>query len=143
RVVATRSVAEGLASLLAYDPRAGGDANAEAMAEAARQVAWGEVTRAVRDAASTPAGPVREGDWLGLDHGKIAVVEGDLAAAACGLLERLVADDHEVVTVIEGEAADPSVTAQVRDWLAEHRPGAGVEVHDGGQPLSAYLISAE
>ena len=143
RVVPTKSVAEGLASLLAYDPKADAEANAAAMADAACRVAWGEVTRAVRDAASTPAGPVREGDWLGLDHGKIAVAEGDLAGAACGLLDRLVAETHEVVTVIEGEGSDPSVTARLAEWLAEHRPEAAVEVHHGGQPLAAYLISAE
>jgi dihydroxyacetone kinase-like predicted kinase len=101
------------------------------------------VTRAVREAASTPAGPVSEGDWLGLDHGVIAVVEPDLAGAACGLLDRLVAETHEVVTVIEGEGADDSATEQVIEWLAKHRPDAEVDVHHGGQPLAAYLFSAE
>ena len=143
RVVPTKSVAEGLASLLAYDSGAEVDVNAAAMAEASCRVAWGEVTRAVRDAPSTPAGPVREGEWLGLDHGKIAVVDPDLADAVCRLLDRLVVDTHELVTVIEGEGSDPSVTAKVGAWLAEHRPDAALEVHHGGQPLAAYLISAE
>jgi len=142
-VVPTRSVAEGLASLLAYDSDADVDTNVKAMVEAAAMVAWGEVTRAVRDAASTPAGPVQSGDWLGLDHGAIAVVDPDLASAACGLLDRLVADRHEVVTVIEGDGSEPSVTAQLAEWLAKHRPDAAVEVHHGGQPLAAYLFSAE
>jgi len=143
RVVPTLSVAEGLASLLAYDPEADAGANFEAMVEASEQVAWGEVTRAVRDAASTPAGPVREGDWLGIDHGTIAVVASDLPSAACGLLDRLVSPTHEVVTVIEGDGSEPAVTEKVTAWLAENRPGAAVEVHHGGQPLAAYLLSAE
>jgi uncharacterized protein len=143
KVVPTRRVAEGLASLIAYDASADPDTNAEAMIEAAAQVAWGEVIQAVRDAPSTPAGPVREGDWLGLDHGKIAVAEPDLATAACRLLDRVVAGDHEVVTVIEGDGSDPAVTARLNEWLSKHRPAAAVEVHHGGQPLAAYLISAE
>ncbi|MDP1807239.1 MAG: hypothetical protein Q8K72_18830, partial [Acidimicrobiales bacterium] len=142
RVVPTRSVAEGLASLLDYDPAAGVDRNVAAMVEAATRVAWGEVTRAVRDA-STPAGAVKEGDWLGLDHGKIAIVAPDLAGAGCGLLDRLVDDRHEVVTVIAGDGADEGATEALREWLAKHRPEAAVEVHDGGQPLAAYLVSAE
>ncbi len=143
RVVPTRSVAEGLASLLDYDPTAGVDRNVTAMVEAATRVAWGEVTRAVRDA-STPAGAVKEGDWLGLDHGKIAVVAADLAGAGCGLLDRLVeVDHHEVVTVIAGDGADERATEALCVWLAEHRPEVAVEVHDGGQPLAAYLFSAE
>ena len=143
RVVPTRSVAEGLASLLAYDPKADAGANADAMVEASEQVAWGEITQAVRDAASTPAGPVQEGDWLGIDHGSIAVVAPDLASAACGLLHRLVSPTHEVVTLIEGEGSDPAITEKITAWLAEHRPEAAVEVHHGGQPLAAYLLSAE
>ena len=142
RVVPTRSVAEGLASLLDYDPTAAVERNVTAMVEAAARVAWGEVTRAVRDA-STPAGAVREGDWLGLDHGKIAVVAPDLAGAACGLLDRLVDERHEVVTLISGDGSDERATEALCEWLAKHRPDAAVEVHDGGQPLAAYLISAE
>ena len=142
RVVPTRSVGEGLASLLDYDPAADVESNVTAMVEAATRVAWGEVTRAVRDA-STPAGAVKEGDWLGLDHGRIAVVAPDLAGAACGLLDRLVDRGHEVVTVISGEGADDAATQALTDWLAQHRPEAAVEVHDGGQPLAAYLFSAE
>ncbi|HWI02841.1 MAG TPA: DAK2 domain-containing protein, partial [Acidimicrobiales bacterium] len=143
RVVPTRSVAEALASLLDYDPAADVDSNVTAMVEAAARVAWGEVTRAVRDATSTPGGSVKEGDWLGLDHGKIAVVVPDLAGAACTLLDRLVSDTHEVITLIEGEGSEPEITEKITGWLAEHRPDAAVEVHHGGQPLAAYLFSAE
>jgi DAK2 domain fusion protein YloV len=143
RVVATRSVAEGLASLVDYDPAVPVDDNAGAMASAAARVAWGEVTRAVRNAASTPAGPVSEGDWLGIDHGTIAVVAPDLAGATCALLDRLVSASHEVITLIEGDGAQTEVTEKATAWLAEHRPEAVVEVHHGGQPLAAYLLSAE
>ena len=46
-----------------------------------------------------------------------------LADAACGLLDALVADEHEIVTVIEGEGATAADTRQITEWLAEHRPG--------------------
>jgi len=143
RVVPTKSVGEGLASLLAYDAKADVDSNVTAMVEAATRVAWGEVIRAVRDSASTPGGPVHEGDWLGLDHGTITVVEPELADAACRLLDRLVSGSHEVVTLIEGDGSQPAVTGQITEWLAKHRPDASVDVHHGGQPLAAYLLSAE
>jgi len=143
RVVPTKSVAEGLASLLAYDSKVDVDTNVTAMVEAATRVAWGEITRAVRASASTPAGPVQEGDWLGLDHGAIAVVAPGLADACCGLLDRLVSDTHEVVTLIAGDGSDPAVTEQLTGWLATHRPQAAVEVHQGGQPLASFLLSAE
>ncbi len=64
-VVPTRGVAEGFASLLAYDPEAAGIDNAKEMIEAAASVVAGEVTRAVRDS-TCDLGPITEGDYLGI-----------------------------------------------------------------------------
>jgi len=141
-VVPTRGVTEGFAALLAYDPEADLESNAEAMAAAARGVVAGEVTRAVRDSVSD-AGPIREGDWLGLSRHGIEVVDRDLATACCELLEKLVTDDHEIVTVIEGDGASTGVTRRMTEWLRDHRPGAEAEVHHGGQPLYPYLFGIE
>jgi dihydroxyacetone kinase-like predicted kinase len=96
----------------------------------------------VRDAPSD-AGPVRTGDWLGLGEGRIRVVAGDAAAAACALLDLLVTDDREVVTIIEGDGATPAGSRRITEWLAQHRPGVAVEVHHGGQPLYPYLLGVE
>ncbi|MDP8993215.1 MAG: hypothetical protein M3N31_09240, partial [Actinomycetota bacterium] len=142
RVVRTHSVPEGLAALLEYKPEAGAEDNAEAMAEAAGRVAWGEVAQAVRPS-SSPAGPVREGDWLGISSRTVEVVAGSAPDAAIGLLERLVTDDHEIVTIIEGEGSSEEATSRVTDWLHEHHPQLAAEVHHGGQPLYPYLVSVE
>ncbi len=142
RLVPTHSLAEGFAALMGYDPDSDSEANVKAMAEAADDVSWGEVTWAVRDAV-TPAGNVKEGDHLGLLGHDIVASAPDLADTAIALLDRLVDEGHEVVMVCEGEAARPDATERIKDWLAEHRPRATVEVHRGDQPLSAYLFSAE
>ncbi|HZT68056.1 MAG TPA: DAK2 domain-containing protein [Acidimicrobiales bacterium] len=142
RVVPTSGVAEGFAALLAYDPEADGDANAEAMREAASRVVSGEVTRAVRSSDS-PAGSINEGDWMGLSRHGVEVVATTLEEAACGLLDKLVTDDHEIVTLIEGEGSSAADTRRVTEWLAEHRPMVSAEVHHGGQPLYPYLFSIE
>ena len=142
RVLPTVGVAEGLAALLAYDPAAGAEENASAMAKVAAQVVSGEVTRAVRSS-NTDAGPVEEGDFLGLSASKIVVAAPVLAEAATALLDRLVTEEHEVVTVIEGEGAGADDTRRITNWLEEHRPGVTAEVHHGGQPLYPYLFSIE
>ncbi|MEW6154564.1 MAG: DAK2 domain-containing protein [Actinomycetota bacterium] len=142
QVVPTTSIAEGFAAMMGFDPEADAEVNAEAMAAAADDVAWGEVTWAVRDA-TTPAGPVHEGDHLAfLGHDVVAVAPG-LAECACALLEQLVGDDHELVTIVEGAAATDDATGAVKAWLAQHRPGVEAEVLRGDQPLAAYLFSAE
>ncbi|MDQ1439077.1 MAG: fatty acid kinase [Acidimicrobiaceae bacterium] len=142
RVVKTTGIAQGFAALLEYDPYATADDNAEAMAQAADRVVSGEVTRAVRDS-SAEAGPIHEGDWLGLSSKRIETVAPTLAEAATGLLAKLVTDDHELVTIIEGAGASPADTRRITEWLGEHRPEVGSEVHHGGQPLYPYLFSIE
>ena len=142
RVVPTRGVAEGFASLLAYDPGATADENAAGMTEAASRVVAGELTRAVRDS-SSDAGPIAEGDWLGIAREGIVAIAPELADSATCLLERLVGDEHEIVTIIEGEGATTAITRHLEVWLHDNRSGVEVEVHHGGQPLYPYLFGIE
>nr|MDQ3643708.1 DAK2 domain-containing protein [Actinomycetota bacterium] len=142
RVVGTHAVVEGLAALLEYDPQLGAEDNVGAMTEAARQVSWGEVTRAVRSS-SCECGPITEGDWLGISSRRIEAVAPSVAEAVTGLLATIVSDHHEIVTLIEGDGASDADTERITSWLAEHHPSVTAEVHHGGQPLYPYLLSAE
>jgi uncharacterized protein len=142
RVVPTRGIAEGFAALLAYDPDAGVEANTTSMASAVEAVVAGEITRAVRDS-SCDAGPIAEGDWLGIARDGIKVIDPTLAGATTGLLDQLLTDDHEIVTLIEGEGSSVADTRRITEWVSEHRPDVEVEVHNGGQPLYPYLIGIE
>ena len=142
RVIKTTGIAEGFGALLGYDPQASVEDNSSSMGEAAERVVSGELTRAVRDS-TTDAGPVEEGDYLGLTGSKITVVDATLTGAATALLDQLVGEDAEIVTIIEGEGASAAVTRQLTEWLAEQRPAAEAEIHHGGQPLYPYLFSVE
>ena len=142
-VVPTRSMPEGLSCLVVYDPEDSADSNAAGMSAAGDAMVTGEVTQAVRDTTST-AGHVRTGDWIGLVRGEgIVAVAGTPVAAAVTLLEYLVTDDREIVSVITGADAHHSRTDEVLEWLTEHRPDVEVEVHRGGQPLYPYLFGVE
>jgi DAK2 domain fusion protein YloV len=142
RVVPTKGIQEGFAALLEYDPEGDAAENAERMEGCAAGVVAGEVTRAVRPS-SCDAGPIREGDWLGISRDRIEVVAPQLGDAATGLLDLLAKDDHEIITVIAGEGSTAGDTRRITEWLAEHRPEATAEVHHGGQPLYPYLFSIE
>ena len=141
-VVPTKGITEGFAALLAYDPEAPGPDNAAGMAAAAGNVVAGEVTQAVRDS-SCDVGPIATGDWLGIARDGIRAVEQEIGAAAVALLDVLVTEDHEIVTIIEGEGSSPATTRTITEWLGEHRPDASAEVHHGGQPLYPYLFGIE
>ena len=141
-VVPTRSVVEGIASLLAFSSDATAAQNSESMAAAAASVIHGEVTQAVRDASSS-AGPITTGDWLGIGPDGIAAVESGVAAAATALLDSIIADDHELLTVLTGTDADAATTDAIVDHVAEHHPDVEVEVTEGGQPLYPYYFGLE
>ncbi len=142
-VVPTRSMPEALAALVVYDPEADARTNGTTMAGSAESVATGELTQAVRDAAS-PAGAVTTGDWIGLIRGDgIVAVAGSQEGAAFGLLEELLTPERELLTIVTGAEANRSVTDAIVGWVGEQRPGVDIEVHRGGQPLYPYLFGAE
>ncbi len=142
-VVPTMSMPAALAALVVYDPEASAAENAEEMGEAAAAVATGEITRAVRATASD-AGPIAEGDWIGIVRGDgIVAISGGLLGAAQQLLDHLVTPGREIVTIVEGADATGANTDALRDWLGEHHAEVQVEVHRGGQPLYPYLFGVE
>jgi uncharacterized protein len=142
RVVATGSILEGFAALLAYDPAAGAASNAASMGESAAHVVPAEITRAVRDA-STDAGEVHEGDWIGLSRDGVISIADSAQLAMRLLLDRLLEDRHELVTLIEGEGSRAADTRKISEWLKEEHPEVSLEVHHGGQPLYPYLLGLE
>ena len=142
QVVATGSIVEGFAALLAYDPAADVETNAAAMSESAARVVPAEVTRAVRDS-STDAGEVHEGDWIGISRDCVFSIADNVVVCTRLLLSRLLDDSHELVTLIEGEGARVADTRRIEEWLSEEHPDVALEVHQGGQPLYPYLLGIE
>jgi len=142
RVIRSRSLTEGLAAAFVYDPEGTAEDNETAMARAIETVVTGEITVAVRDAL-TDAGPVKEGEYLGLTRSGIAVTAPTMAETGVALLRHLVTDDHEIVTILEGEGSSTAATRHVTAWMSEEHPQVMVEVHHGGQPLYPYLFSIE
>ncbi len=142
RVVATGSIVEGFAALLAYDPAAAVDANVASMTESAARVVPAEVTRAVRDSV-TGAGEVHEGDYIGISRDGVVAIADNPVVCTRLLLSRLLDESHELVTLIEGEGARVADTRRIEEWLSEEHPDVVLEVHQGGQPLYPYLLGIE
>jgi DAK2 domain fusion protein YloV len=141
-VVPTHSVVEALAALVAYDPQAPPGQNVESMTEAAQRVSTGEITRAVRDSVAE-SGPIEVGDWIAVSRDGIRSVDKSAADAAIALVDLLVTEESELVTVITGADARAGDTARLEEHVALAHPHAEVEVHEGDQPLYPYLIGVE
>lgn len=140
RVLPTRSVLEGLAALSVADGATPLDDDVACMAAAAAGTCWAEVTTAVR-AASTPAGPCRAGDVLGLLEGDIVVVGADVEQVARDLLARMVVATSEVVTVVLGLGTTPAHGERLTTYLADR--DLEVVVLDGGQLHRPLLLGVE
>jgi dihydroxyacetone kinase-like predicted kinase len=113
------------------------------MSDAAKSVATGEVTQAVRDT-NTDAGVVKNGDWIGLVRGDGVVAIGStMVVAATQLLDQLLSGNGELLTVITGNLATARATEEIIAYMADKHPGVEVEVHPGGQPLYPFLFGVE
>jgi uncharacterized protein len=141
-VIPTHSIVEALAALVVYDPDADLEPNLKAMGDAASRVRSGEVTQAVRDSAAE-CGTISRGDWIAITDAGIRAVAGSALDAALALVEELLDDDSELVTVLLGADARAGDTDKLRDLLGLAHPQLEVEVHAGDQPLYPYLIGVE
>jgi DAK2 domain fusion protein YloV len=140
-VVPTRSIVAGLSVAIGFDPSAGLDENVAELERLLAAVRWGELTRAVR-AATVDGCRVDAGEYLGLAEGRLVASGADARDVADRLLEALLGDGGEVVTLIRGELdAFP-----VEEWsqaLEGRGDGIEIEVHVGGQPHYPLLIAVE
>jgi hypothetical protein len=139
-VVPTDSIPAGLAAMVAFDPAAAAEENAAEMRAALEGLATGAVTVASRDA-EVDGVPVKQGEYLGLAGSTAVASAPDFAPVARAVLERLLADPRDVVTLLTGEDEPP--LDGLLDELQRAHPDLEVEVHEGGQPHYPLLLSAE
>ena len=66
--------------------------------------------------------------------------DADQLTAVKGLLDKLLTDDSEILTMISGEESDQEVTEQLSEWIEETYPDVEVEQHEGGQPIYQYFL---
>jgi DAK2 domain fusion protein YloV len=139
-VVSTRSLQEGLAALVAFNPELSAGENADQMREALEHVVTGEVTTASRDA-EIDGVTVREGEYLGLLNGHAVAAGSSFAVVARTVAESLLKEPRDVLTLVGGDGA-PQLNG-LADELALRHPELEIELHDGGQPHYQLLLSAE
>jgi DAK2 domain fusion protein YloV len=140
RVIRTDSIPAGLAAIVAFDGARGLDENTAAMKEAVAAVVTGAVTVASRDAELNGLA-IRKGNYLGLANGE-PIAQGESFDRVAGeMFDALLAEPRGYVTLLKG-VGGPDVTELVESLQRRH-PDLELEVHEGGQPHYALLVSAE
>jgi DAK2 domain fusion protein YloV len=141
-VIASRTVPQGIAALLAYNPDLDSDANIAAMTNALSSVRSGEITVAVRDG-SINGVSVTAGQAIALLDGTLTTTGATTEEALLGLLEHASAGDDELVTLYSGAEVSSEVAEQDAATVRQRWPSIEVEVIAGGQPHYQYLVSIE
>ena len=141
-VVATRTISEGLASLLAFNPEASLEDNQAAMSEQMALVSSGQITNAVRDT-NIDGVEIKKDDFMGIVDGKILVSIADRKEATLATIDKMIDDDSEILTIIYGEDAEASEVEEITEAVKAKYPDVEVEVHEGNQPVYTYLLSVE
>jgi len=141
-VVPTRSIPQGIAALVAFNPEMDLEKNASLMAEAAQKVKTGEVTYAVRSS-RVNGHEIAAGDILGLIDDQLVVTGREVEEVAEQVLAVMVDDESELITLFAGRDVPPEAAEKLRKRTQERFPGCEVELHVGGQPLYYYILSVE
>ncbi|PID00129.1 MULTISPECIES: DAK2 domain-containing protein [unclassified Sporosarcina] len=141
-VVATKSVPEGLAAILAFNPEATVEKNAKAMLQAASVIKTGQVTYAVRDT-SIDGVTIRKDDFMGIAQGKITSSESSLEGVTKNLISSMIDEEDEIVTIIYGEDVTAEEAEKISGYIEEQFEHVDIELYAGKQPLYPYIISVE
>lgn len=141
-VVPSKTIPQGMAAILAFNPEASVEENKEAMTEAMASVKTGQITCAVRDT-TIDGVEIHKDDYMALADGKIIDSTSNMLDAARNLLSQLVEDDTEIVTMIYGEGVSEEDVNAIVGFVEEQYPDVELEIIDGKQALYPFIFSVE
>nr|WP_254119344.1 DAK2 domain-containing protein [Bacillus sp. FJAT-29790] len=141
-VIPSKTVPQGMSALLAFNPGTGLAQNEAGMTEALQHVKTGQITFAVRDT-SIDGLEIEKDDFMGIAEGKIIVKNKDKVQSAKDLLAKMIDEDSEILTILKGEDASEDDVEAIASFIAEEFDDIEIEVHDGKQPLYAFIFAIE
>ncbi len=141
-VIPTKTVPQGLAAAIAFNPEADVETNENVMKAAASAVKSGQVTYAVRDT-SIDGVEIRKDDHMAIAEKKIVASSASSLEAAKALVDALVDADDEIITILTGEGSSAEDVAALSAYIESKNDEIEIEVHDGKQPLYSYIFSVE
>ncbi|WLR53471.1 DAK2 domain-containing protein [Mesobacillus subterraneus] len=141
-VIPSKTVPQGMTALLSFNPSAEAGDNKESMTDAMQHVKTGQLTYAVRDT-SIDGLEISTGDFMGLADGKIILKDQDKVKAAKDLLDQMLDEDSEILTILKGEDASDEEVDSIVEFVESNYGDVEVEVHNGEQPLYAFIFAIE
>jgi len=141
-VIPTKTIPQGITSMIQFDPCKPAETNFELMKESLSSVKTGQITYAVRDT-MLDSMKINKNDIIGILNGKITVITHDVNESAIQLICTMVDEDSEIISIYYGQDVSEEDAEKIQTYVQETYPNCEVELHFGGQPLYYYIISVE
>ena len=141
-IIPTKSVPEGISSILAFDANSSVEENKSSMLEAVNNVRSGSVTYAVRTT-NVDGIDVKVGDIMGLDEHSVLTTGKNVTDTTIDLVEKLLDEESSNLTLFYGEGVTEEDSTILQSRLEEKFPDIDVSVVYGGQPVYYYIVSVE
>jgi DAK2 domain fusion protein YloV len=142
KVIPTKSIAQGIGAMVAFNPDVDVESNVQLMTTAGQKVDTAEITYAVRSTRINGR-EIMAGDIMGLVNDKLAVVGKEVAQVALEVLDQIVTPENELITLLYGEDVSAEDAKSLLAAIEERFTDCDVEMHAGGQPLYYYILAVE
>ena len=141
-VIPSKTVPQGITAIINFVFDKSAQENAARMTEEMLKVKTGQVTYAVRDT-SMDGLEIKQGNIMGIGDKSILSVGEDIHTTTLQLVEHLISEESELVSLYYGEEIQEEQANCLADEIMEKYPDVDVEVHMGGQPIYYYVLSVE
>ena len=141
KVIPTKTIPQGLSACIMFNPDVDFETNIAEMSDAIANVQTGQVTYAIKD--TTYEGlEIKANDFMGIKDKEIVIANPDKMDTTRKLLDMMLDEDSELVTLIYGEGVSEDEAQEIVDYIEENYD-AEVELNFGGQPVYSFIIGVE
>lgn len=141
-VIPSTNIPQGIAAMINFMPGQPAEENTQQMTEEMGNVKSGQVTYAVRDT-RMDGQEIKQGDYMGIADKKIVAVEKGLPEVTVELVEGMIDEESELVSLYYGADVTEKDAEAVADLILKDHDDLEVEVQYGGQPVYSYFVSVE
>ncbi|WP_335870679.1 DAK2 domain-containing protein [Bacillus sp. 2205SS5-2] len=141
-VIPSKTVPQGMAALLAFNPSAPLKDNQSGMSAALSFVKTGQITYAVRDT-NIDGVEISKDDFMGIADGKIILTNSSKVETAKLLLQDMIDEESEILTILYGEDVSTEEVTSLKEFVENQFGEVEVETHNGKQPLYSFIFSIE
>lgn len=141
-VIPSKTIPQGYTALMMFNEGASLETNTEDMTQAISEVKTGQVTYAVRDTQMNGV-EIKENDFIGIFDKEIVVSLPERFESACALVDQMITEENELVTIFYGEGIDEEEADELAEYIESKFEDIEVTIFDGQQPVYHYILSVE